>query len=96
MDSYEAKLVLNHRICALDLVDDINEALEVAKSALEKQILKKPRKMPNKYCDLIQYYYCPSCGRYFGQAGIHSVILFNKDRFCQGEGCGQAIDWSES
>lgn len=63
--------------------------------ALEKQIPKKPEKKPDRYCDLIQQYYCPSCGRYFGQRGVHNVILFNKERYCQGDNCGQKIDWSE-
>lgn len=70
---------------------DINNVI----SMLEKQIPKKPEKKPDKYCDLIQIYYCPTCGRYFGQRGVHDAILFNKERFCQGENCGQAIDWTK-
>lgn len=61
----------------------------------EKRIPKKPVKQPDKYSDLVQHYYCPSCGRYFGQRGVHNAILFNKERYCQGEGCGQAMDWRE-
>ena len=63
-------------------------------SALEKQMPKKPVIKQDTYTHVIQQYHCPKCGRYFGQAGIHNVILFNKERFCQGEGCGQAIDWT--
>lgn len=63
-------------------------------SAIEKQIPQKPVIKPDKYTDVVQQYYCPNFGRYFGQRGIHNVILFNKERFCQGEGCGQAIDWN--
>lgn len=69
-------------------------AVELAIKALEKQIPKKPVIKPDKYTDVVRQYYCPNCGRYFGQAGIHNVILFNKERFCQEEGCGQAIDWN--
>ena len=72
---------------------EYGEVLQTAIEALEKQIPKKPFIKPDKYTDVVQQYYCPNCGRYFGQAGIHNVILFNKERFCQGEGCGQAIDW---
>ena len=42
MTEYEAWLVLNHRISRYDHADDINEALEAAKSALEKRVPKKP------------------------------------------------------
>ena len=72
-----------------------NEALGEAVALLERLMPKKPSKKPDKYCDLIQIYYCPSCGKFFGQRGVHDTILFNKERFCQSEGCGQAIDWSE-
>nr|WP_304429390.1 hypothetical protein [uncultured Acetatifactor sp.] len=41
MTEYEAWLVLNHRISRYDHADDINEALEVSKAALDKQIPKK-------------------------------------------------------
>lgn len=41
MTEYEAWLVLNHRISRYDHADDINEALEVSKAALGKQIPKK-------------------------------------------------------
>lgn len=69
-------------------------ALVECKEELKKRVQQKPEKKPDRYCDLIQKYYCSSCGRYFGQRGIHNVILFNKERYCQGENCGQAIDWS--
>lgn len=73
----------------------INTAYGMAIFTLEKRILKKPVTNPDKYSDLVQHYYCPDCGRYFGQRGIHDVILFNKERYCQGDGCGQSLDWSE-
>lgn len=73
----------------------IDTAYGMAISALEKRIPKKPMKKPDKYSDLVLHYYCPSCGRYFGQSGIHNAILFNKERYCQGEGCSQAMDWSK-
>lgn len=91
-----------------EAIKDINKALKervpdgikektliMAVEALEKQIPKKPLKQTDKYSDLVEHYYCPSCGRYFGQRGVHNAILFNKERYCQDEGCGQALDWSE-
>ena len=63
-------------------------------AAVKKQSPEKPEKKPDKICELVQHYFCPECGRYFGQAGVHNVILFQKERYCQGEGCGQAIDWN--
>lgn len=73
----------------------INTAYGMAISALERQIMRKPKIEPNKYSSLTQHCYCPTCGRYFGQRGIHNEILFIKEKYCQGEGCGQALDWSE-
>lgn len=75
--------------------NEANQACNMAIFALEKQIPKKPVKHPDKYSGLIRFYHCPSCGRYFGQSGVHNGILFSKEKYCQGEGCGQALDWSE-
>lgn len=84
----------------LDALEKFNQyrsigTVEECREAREKQKAKKPEKKPDKYSDLTQHYYCPSCGHYFGQAGVRSVILFNKEKYCQGDNCGQAIDWSE-
>ncbi len=66
--------------------------VEECREARERQIAKKPDKRSDKYTDLVHHYWCPVCGRYFGQAGIHNAILFDKPKYCA---CGQAIDWSE-
>ena len=68
-------------------------ALEEVRAAVEKQRAKKPIKSDDKICDLIVHYRCPCCGKYFGGRGIHHVILFSKERYCND--CGQHIDWSE-
>ena len=102
MDSLQEVIKFFHnlpnRIPLKFLTDEFAEKYDnnfmALKSALEKQIPKKPEKKPDKYCDLVQIYYCPTCGRYFGQRGVHNAILFNKERFCQGENCGQALDWT--
>ena len=67
---------------------------ETAIEAMEKQLPKKPEKKDDS-TGLKERYFCPSCGRYLGQKGKHNVIIFNKETYCQGEGCGQAIDWSD-
>lgn len=77
------------------LENEMQELSEMAIAALERQIPRKPQIEPNKYSSLTQHCYCPTCGRYFGQRGIHNEILFSKESYCQGKGCGQAMDWSE-
>lgn len=67
--------------------------LEEVRDAVEKQKAKKPIKSDDKICDLIVHYRCPCCGKYFGGRGIHDVVLFSKERYCND--CGQRIDWSE-
>lgn len=66
--------------------------VEECRAAMERQREKKPNKRADTHTDLVRYYYCPVCGRYFGQAGVHSVICFNTPKYCI---CGQAIDWSD-
>ena len=67
--------------------------LEEVRDAVEKQKAKKPIKSDDKICDLIVHYRCPCCEKYFGGRGIHDVVLFSKERYCND--CGQRIDWSE-
>lgn len=63
---------------------------------LNKRLPKKPTIKPDKLSpNLITHYYCPTCGMYYGQRGIGDCIIFKQDRYCQGQNCGQAIDWSE-
>lgn len=62
------------------------EAYDIAISAIEKQIPKKPIKTNNetgiRYTDSFR---CPNCGRSFSGTGIAS--------FCYH--CGQALRWEE-
>lgn len=67
--------------------------VEECQAAVEKRRAKKPNKRADKYTDLIQHFSCPMCGKYFGQAGVHGAILFDKPKYCT---CGQAIDWGET
>ncbi|MCM1220623.1 MAG: hypothetical protein NC548_39660 [Lachnospiraceae bacterium] len=84
------------RMGVVDGIDSIwvsdCESLDVAIAAVKKQIAKKPNVKKDKCTDLIEYYSCPVCGKYFGQAGVHNAILFDKPEYCS---CGQRIGWSE-
>ena len=90
---------VSETICELSATKRVLEhyqklgTLEEFRDAVEKQKAKKPIKSDDKICDLIVHYRCPCCGKYFGGRGIHDVILFSKERYCND--CGQRIDWSE-
>ena len=58
------------------------EALEVAISALKKQIPKPPTKTKNSTL------LCPNCGEYVGYVDAEVDIRADYCNFC-----GQAIDW---
>ncbi len=79
-------------ILALDKIQQYRAigTVEECREARERQRGKKPNKRTDKYTDLIQHYSCPVCGKYFGQAGVHNIILFEKPKYCT---CGQAISW---
>ena len=64
------------------------EALEVAISALEKQIPKKPENHSGRYYDNL----CPLCGKRI-KSGQGSS---SKQRTNWCNHCGQAIDWSDT
>lgn len=63
--------------------DKVNEAINIAIQALEKQVPKKPTQLNGKirYCEMFK---CPSCGCEF--SGRVSKFCFR---------CGQKLDWSE-
>ena len=68
-------------------LDDL-EAFELAISALEKQIPKKPIPLKDNYTGKIVSYGCPDC---------NNTDLGNnefKNKYC--ENCGQALDWSDT
>lgn len=65
----------------------MNEALNMAIQALEKQILKKVVK------DGERSYKCPCCGGCAKTETGDSFIDYRLD-YC--DGCGQKLDWSDS
>ena len=62
---------------------DYNEALEMALSALKKQIPMKPKK--KILAEGWTFYICPTCKCVYGEG--------NLSRYCGY--CGQKIDWSK-
>ena len=62
----------------------VEEVVDLAIEALEKQILKKPN-VDDKY-----NFYCPSCGEIFEDEAEGVAMCYD---FCPF--CGQRIDWSE-
>lgn len=85
------------------IIDDIEEVtkyrligtVEECREAIEKRRAKKPKKILDG-TNRFYRYYCPACGRYFGNDKIHSGTFLFKEIYCQEEKCGQAIDWSDS
>ena len=67
-------------------------AFETAISALEKQVLKKPKKKEeNQYST---FYDCPCCGGYLVSKIDGELCGGQKYKYCYR--CGQALDWSDS
>lgn len=62
-------------------IDPVIDACEVAVSALEKQIPKKPIDNTNPH-DFFVNIHCPVCKEY----------VTKKYKYCRN--CGQALDWS--
>ena len=84
------KILLDDKSWLESTTQPINEAFDMAISALEKQIPKKPEqsKIP-RYGMGYEYYdwYCPTCGRFL------AFESSNGDHHCT---CGQAIEWEEN
>lgn len=78
-----------------EFVKSVNEAINMAISALEKQEPKKPKIEPNEFCKWEGWndYLCPSCGRPLISNVNGEWFCGKKQDFC--DICGQRIDWSE-
>lgn len=70
---------------------EVAAALELAISALEKQIPKKPK---YEESGLTKYWLCPVCGEVV-LAHLGGIPLENEYNHDHCGGCGQAIDWSD-
>ena len=68
------------------------KSLDIAISAIEKQIPKKPKKKEeNQYST---YYDCPCCGGYLMSKIDGELCCGQEYEYCYR--CGQALDWSDT
>ena len=70
----------------------IAPAREIAISALEKQIPKKPKKIEESQYST--FYDCPCCGGYLVSKIDGELYGGQKYKYCYR--CGQALDWSDT
>ncbi len=76
------------------------EALDIAISALEKQIPKKPILYSKKKAEIKEgdyiYVKCPSCGEYILSCFHYPPWneIQKSHKYC--ENCGQKLDWSDA
>ena len=80
MTNEEAIEILKHEHDYAQLLSYVNEALKMAISALEKQT---PKKVKDKYRDIVSIGKCPVCER-------QCDTTMN---YCMK--CGQALDWED-
>ncbi len=73
----------------------VNDVLNLAISALEKQIPKKPKKQPymQEEFDSGTEYLCPNCELLVGGYSDDLEDWCGQHDYC--EDCGQKIDWEE-
>ena len=82
------RLELAPEINGCEMTEEWKEQMEIcetAKSALEKQIPKKPKAIFDEY----SYFECGNCG-----TAIFCSDELKSHRYCLH--CGQALDWSDS
>ena len=110
MTENEARLILDVRISRFDHAGDVNEALEIAKQALEEvqqyreigtveECREAMEKQKPKKCDVTKdnfriYYKCPTCNHCLRVEYNHGSWMGKKSKNCSK--CGQAIQWEES
>lgn len=110
MTENEARLILDVRISRFDHAGDVNEALEIAKQALEEiqqyraigtveECREAVEKQKPKKCDVTKdnfriYYKCPTCNHCLRVEYNHGSWMGKKSKNCSK--CGQAIQWEES
>lgn len=88
MEYKEAIEILNEERDYSQFPCYVTRAIEIATSAIGKQIPKNPiqRTFINDSGVEGYYYICPCCGReYYG--------IYSEANFCHD--CGQALDWSD-
>jgi len=91
MTPNEAIEILSDGSVCRHLPEEYDWAVDMAKEALEKQILNKPKEIEGRV-------FCPVCGVYLVSKDVYDRVLeleFSglKQNFCYR--CGQALDWGE-
>lgn len=89
MKNEEAIEILNEERNYSQFPCYVTRAIEIATSAVKKQIPKKPIKHEflDDYGEKDYYYVCPNrCDTY--------CQVYTNDKFCHK--CGQALDWSDT
>lgn len=88
MTESEAKKEIEHNVfCNTDSFEMTisKECYKTIINALEKQILKKPKKIETEGFRYTDTYRCPLCGGNFSGTGIADYCYH----------CGQKLDWSD-
>ncbi len=107
MTENEAKLILDVRISRFEHADDVNEALNVAKTALKeiqqyralgtvgelRESMEKQRAKKPLYKYLKPFPSCPTCGEVNLQVNNEYRNVIENHSYCPD--CGQKIDWSK-
>jgi hypothetical protein len=79
------------KINGCEMTDEWAEQIEIcktAKSAIEKQIPKKPIPIFGTYSNTVISCTCPNCG--------HKDLGNNEFEYDYCESCGQALDWGDT
>lgn len=98
MNDIQATAIRLQIVSESDLIKKYNglsDDIKLAVKAIESHIPKKPEKYLDETKRFYRYY-CPVCGRYFGNDKMRDHRFLFEERYCQKENCGQAIDWSEN
>lgn len=97
MKNAEAIDILRHIGGSYGDVSKYHTAVNMAISALEKQVGKKPKIVPNEFQkyeeDEWNDYLCPKCGRTIISKHNGQWFCGKRQHFC--DLCGQRIDWSD-
>jgi hypothetical protein len=88
-------IYLIHQRCEGKVVIEDYSLCDMAISALEKQIPKKPIEKPNKYIEDLLYLYCPSCENWIGMWNkrVKYGDMYNNFNSHICPYCGQAIEF---
>lgn len=73
-------------------IEPVNEACEIGRKAIFKQIAQQPEYEADGYADgvlVYDYAKCPVCGRSFEEGANDWGCSYCQD-------CGQKLDWSEA